>query len=104
MSVRFSRVTAMVNDKAAVFLVGGVPSSQKDLNSWTAFEEFTSELRENTAITVNVEVFAYGEGDIYDATPEEIAYFYKRIEMRPDFIETRTEKLESTEFFMWLEK
>ena len=104
MSVRFSRVKAMTNEKAAIFLVGGIPKSQDDLNGWTAFKDFTSGLRENEAITVSIETFEYGEGEVFDATPEEVAYFYKRIQMRPDFIESRTVKLGESEIFLWLRK
>ena len=45
MSIRFSRVTTMSNNKAAVFFVGGIPASQDDLDSWTAFESFTEDLK-----------------------------------------------------------
>lgn len=104
MSIRFSRVTAMTNDKAAVFLVGGIPESQNDLDSWTAFESFTESLKENEVITSKVETFEYGEDVPVDATPEEIAYFYMRIERDADFIERRTEKTGESEFVLWLKK
>lgn len=104
MSIRFSRITAMTNDKAAVFLVGGIPSTQADLDPWAAFSDFIADLKENEAITAKVETFLYGEEEPFDATPEEIAYFYKRIAMNSDFIENRTEKLSETELFLWLQK
>ena len=104
MSLRFSRVKAMTGNKASIFLVGGVPHSQADLDSWTAFRTFTEDLKDNEQITVCVETFVYGEEDPNDATPEEIAYFYMRIEKRPDFIEARTEKIGESEFFIWLDK
>ena len=43
-------------------------------------------------IKCEVQTYGYGEDDGYgkfDATPEEVAYMQKRIEMRPDFLETR---------------
>ena len=104
MSLRFSRVNAMTKSKASIFLVGGVPQSQADLNCWTAFQSFAEDLEENEQITVCIETFVYGEGEPNDATPEEIAYFYMRMEKRPDFIEARTEKIGESEFFMWLDK
>ena len=44
------------------------------------------------AVSAHVETFLYGGEEPFDATPEEVAYFYKRIERQPDFIDTRTEK------------
>lgn len=104
MSIRFSRVTAMTTEKAAIFLVGGIPVSQEDLDGWTAFQDFTADLNENTVITVSVETFEYGEGEQCDATPEEIAYIYMREDMRTNFIETRTVKTEDSSFVLWLKK
>ena len=48
MSIRFSRVKVMAADKAALFLVGGIPTTQNDLACWTAFQSFSKELEENT--------------------------------------------------------
>ena len=104
MSIRFSRVTTMTNNKAAVFLVGGIPTKQEDLDSWTAFVEFTADMKDDEVITAKVETFEYGEDIPCVATPEEIAYIYKRIEMRPDFIEARTKKISESEIVMWLNK
>lgn len=104
MSIRFSRVTTMTNDKAAVFFVGGIPASQDDLDSWTAFEAFTEDLKENEMVTAKVETFEYGEEYPCDATPEEIAYFYMRLERDSDFIEKRTNKVAESEIVMWLNK
>lgn len=98
MSLRFSRVKAMTDNIASIFLVGGVPQSQADLDNWTAFRSFAEGLKENVQITVCVETFVYGEGELNDATPEEIAYFYMRIDKRPDFIEARTEKIGESVF------
>ncbi len=99
MSIRFSRVTAMTSEKAAIFLVGGIPQSAEDLEGWTAFQEFMADIK-NRPVTACVETFTYGEGEAVDATPEEIAYFYKRTEMRSDFIETRTAKVQESEIFI----
>lgn len=104
MSIRFSQVNAITETKSAIFLVGGTPRSQDDLNGWEAFQSFIADLAVNTPITVYVETFLYGEDEPFDATPEEVAYIYMRIQMRPDFIESRTEKVEESEFFIWLSK
>ncbi len=98
MSIRFSCVKAIAESKACIFLVGGVPRSQSDLEGWTAFREYTAGLEDNAQVTVCAETFVYGGEEPNDATPEEIAYFYMRIEKRPDFIEARTEKVGESEF------
>ena len=100
MSIRFSRVNAITKGKASIFLVGGVPASSADLEGWTAYHDFLEGLPKDTVITVCVETFVYGDGDPVDATPEEVAYMYMRSEMRPDFIEARTEKVAESEFFV----
>ncbi len=104
MSLRFSRVSAMTNDKSAIFLVGGVPKNQNDLDGWNAFDSFVQGIPANEAITAHIETFLYGDEAIVDASPEEIAYFYTRIGMRPDFIERRTEKVGESDMVLWLNK
>ena len=98
MSIRFSRVSAVTENKAVIFLVGGVPTNQGDLDHWTAFRDFARELPANESIFVAVETFEYGGEEPFDATPEEIAYIYKREESRPYFIETRSKKMGDSDF------
>lgn len=104
MSLRFSRITLSSNEKAAVFLVGGIPENQSDLQGWTAFREFIEDVRKDDAIVAHVETFLYGGEEPVDATPEEVAYIYQRVSMRPDFIEKRTEKCGETDLVIWGEK
>ena len=92
MSVRFSRVTLTSGGTTASFLVGGSPRSQTDLQGWTAFESFMKSVPKGETVNAHAETYLYGGEEPVDATPEEVAYFYKRIEMRPNFIEKRTEK------------
>lgn len=98
MSVRFSRVTLTSGGAAASFLVGGGPKSQVDLQGWIAFESFMKSVPKGETVNAYADTFLYGGEVPVDATPEEVAYFYKRIEMRPDFIEKRTEKCGETDF------
>ena len=102
MGVLFSRITAITDTKAAIFLVSGIPSSQSDLEGWSAFQSFTEDLKENDLVTIHTETFVYGSGPVYDATPEEVAYVYMRCEKRPDFIEARTKKISESGFSLRL--
>lgn len=98
MSLRFSRVTLFSDGKTASFLVGGIPQSRADLQGWTAFNNYMNNAQQYKIINANVETFLYGGEEPFDATPEEVAYFYKRIERQPDFIDTRTERIGETDF------
>ena len=98
MSLRFSRVTLYSAGKTASFLVGGIPKSRTDLQGWAAYDNFVSGVPRYTAVNAHVETFLYGGEEPFDATPEEAAYFYKRIERQPDFIESRAEKIGESDF------
>ena len=98
MSLRFSRVTLFSDGKTTSFLVGGIPKSRADLHGWTAFESLLREAGRYQTVNAHVESFLYGGKEPVDATPEEVAYFYKRIERQPNFIESRTEKIGETDF------
>lgn len=98
MSLRFSRVTLYSAGKTASFLVGGIPKSRADLQGWTAYDNFVSGVPRYAAVNAHVESFFYGGEEPFDATPEEVAYFYKRIERQPDFIDTRAEKTGESDF------
>ncbi len=98
MSLRFSRVTLYSDGKTTSFLVGGIPTCRQDLQGWTAFESLLRETGRYHTVNAHVESFLYGGEEPVDATPEEVAYIYKRIRMRPGFIESRTEKIGETNF------
>ena len=98
MSIRFSRVTLTSGGATASFLVGGSPKSQVDLHGWIAFDSFMKSVPKGETVDAHAETFLYGGEEPVDATPEEVAYFYKRIEMRPDFIKKRTEKCGEADF------
>ena len=98
MSLRFSRVTLFSESKTTSFLVGGIPQSRADLQGWTAFDNYMDEAQRYKVINSHVETFLYGGEEPVDANPEEVAYFYKRIERQPNFIESLTEKIGKTDF------
>ena len=98
MSLRFSRVTLYSAGKTTSFLVGGIPKSRADLQGWTAYDNFVFGVQRYTVVNAHVETFLYGGEEPFDATPEEVAYFYKRIERQPDFIESRAEKTGESDF------
>lgn len=98
MSLRFSRVILSSDGKTTSFLVGGIPESLLDLQGWTAFDDFLNDMHRYKVVNAHVEMFLYSGEEPFDATPEEVAYIYKRIERQPDFIESRTEKIGESDF------
>ena len=98
MSLRFSRVTLYSAGKTTTFLVGRIPQRRADLQGWTDYDNFVSDVPRYTVVNAHVETFLYGGEEPFDATPEEVAYVYKRIERQPDFIDIRTEKIGESDF------
>ena len=84
-SVLFSAVTITSDSDQAEFLVAGVPKSYADLEGWTAFESFMDEVDTEQDIKVHVAACLYGEGEVFTATPEEVAYFTIRAAETDDF-------------------
>lgn len=102
MALLFSAVTVTANDKKVEFLVGGIPREFSDLEGWTAFERFMEDISEDTTVKVHAEANIYGGEEIVKATPEEIAYFMKRIEMDENFISSRCQNIDKVDFdFTW---
>ena len=88
----FSKVTLKsdTTNDTTTGLVSGIPRAYSDLEGWKLVDEFLTEQdAESSLITVEVEVYGYGEGNTYAATVEEVAYMYNRLQMRPDFLESR---------------
>lgn len=98
MALLFSAVTATAKDQSVEFLVGGIPREFDDLEGWTAFDNFVEDLGEETEIAIHTESYLYGEGETVKATSEEIAYFMKRIDMKPDFLASRCDNIEDSDF------
>ena len=101
MSLRFSTVRIEINNKNCEFLIGGIPKCQKDLFGWKIFDNFYNNMNVGSKGLAYVDTFLYGEDAIFNATPEEIAYLYKRIEIRPDFIYKRTTKCGYSSFMIY---
>jgi len=89
MAILFSKVTLKTENETAELLVSGFPKQYSDLEGWTVFDKFMEEIDEERSIKVNVDAFLYGEGEVFIATPEEVAYMTMRREMRSDFLESR---------------
>lgn len=98
MALLFSAVTATANEQEVEFLVGGIPREYDDLEGWTAFDDFMGEIDEETEVSIHAEAYLYGEGETVKATPEEVAYMMKRMEMQDNFLASRCDNIESVDF------
>ena len=97
MALLFSAVRATANDQEVEFFVGGIPREYDDLEGWTAFDRFMEDIDEETEVAIHAEAYLYGEEETHRATPEEVAYFMKRIEMDDTFL-SRCDNIESVDF------
>lgn len=98
MALLFSSVTATVSDQEVELLVGGIPREIDDLEGWTAFDRFMGAIDEKTEVYVHAEAYLCGEGESVRATPEEVAYIMKRMDMKADFLSSRCDNIESVDF------
>ena len=74
----------------------------EDLEGWTAFDDLMEELDTETEVQVHVEAYTYGDQETYKATPEEIAYFMKRMEQNENFLSDHCDNIEDADFsFVW---
>ena len=102
MAVLFSAVTVTAGEEEAELLVSGIPREYDDLEGWTIFDDFLEDISEETQVHVHAEAYLYGAEETYQATPEEVAYFMKRIDMNPDFLSNRCTNIEDVDFeFNW---
>ena len=102
MAVLFSAVRVTAGNEEAELLVGGIPREYDDLEGWTIFDEFLAEISEETQVNVHAEAYLYGAEETYKATPEEVAYFMKRIEMDENFLRDSCDCIEDVDFsFQW---
>ncbi len=79
MALLFSAVTVTSESDQAEFLVSGRPTERSDLEGWTAFDDLMSRVDSEQEIAVHVAACLYGDGEVFDATPEEVAYFTLRV-------------------------
>ena len=102
MALLFSAVTVTANDDKIELLVSGIPKEYDEMEGWTDFDDFVNLLREESEVSVHPEGYLYGEGEIVDASPQEIAYFLKRMETDDHFLTDHCTKMENAEFsFTW---
>ena len=99
MAVVFSKVALATEDRQTQFFACGIPKDAEDLEPYTRYHEFADEIDSETEIFVHVDTHLYGEGERFDATPEEMAYFTIRDQNDPKFL-SRCEKIGESDFIV----
>ena len=98
MALLFSAVTLTAEDRRTEFLAAGFPKNERDLAGWTAYESFMSETPPEHDIGVHVSAYTYGGGEVFIATPEEVAYFKMRADRDGRFLAGHCESAGSADF------
>jgi len=98
MSLLFSQVELSTDTESVDFLMGGIPREEDDLKNWMAYEHFVEAVDDDTEICVHAEAYLYGGGETVEASPEEVAYMYSRIQNDSDFLNTRCDNIEDVDF------
>ena len=97
MAIVFSKITLRADELETQFFSCGMVRESGDLDPYTLYHEFTEEISSETEISVHVDTHLYGEGERFDATPEEMAYFTIRDRDDPTFL-ARCEKIGELDF------
>ena len=99
MALLFSHVRVSSPDgNEAEFLVSGIPREFDDFEHYTTFEDFLDGIEEDTEITVHADAYLYGEGETYQASIEEVAYFMLRVQKDEKFLSGHCDHIESVDF------
>lgn len=98
MALRFSAVKLTAQEQSCELLVGGVPTGYEDLTGWTAFDNFLKDIDDEDKVNVQVDTYLYGEGELVDADPAEVAYMKQRQEANPNFLNDRCSNIGVLEY------
>ena len=99
MALLFSRVRASTPDGNEVeFLVSGIPREFDDFDYYTKFEDFIDSIEEDTEISIHAEAYLYGEGETFQASIEEVAYFTLRMQKDENFLSGHCDCIGESDF------
>lgn len=103
MSILFSQVESFSNGDSIKFLASGIPRTYDDLEKYTDFEEFTDLITENCEVLILVNAYLYGDGEMNEASEDELENLNKQIKLNPEFLNNDDiDKIENLNFsFDW---
>ena len=98
MAVLFSAVTLTADNNQVVFFAAGIPRDAKDLEGWTAYENFMDELDSDQEVGAHVEAYLYGESEIVKASFPEVVYLTMRYNADSRFLQNHCKRIENLDF------
>lgn len=98
MAVRFSHIILESDHGATEMLARGKVTESDQLEGYSAYEDYCMDIEDDAVIQVQSDEYLYGEGEIFDATFEELAYFFMRMNDNPNFLANRCSYVGRTEF------
>lgn len=105
MAILFSAVGVKAGEESVNLLVPGTPKKSEDLNGWKVYEYFLMDIGKEAEVTVDVKSYLYGEGEVFKASVEEVAYMGMRMRMQENFLEDRCHCVGNSTFsFNWCPK
>ena len=102
MAILFSQVKVQSGDQSEIFLIDGIPKEYNDLSASRQLEWFLQDIDSDATVQVHADAYLYGEGEVVNATYEELCYFLDRMRLNPDFLKDRCQSAGSSDFnFNW---
>ena len=103
MSIHFSLVTVTANGHETEFFTPYTPQSRDDLEENDDFLDFIADLDEAQDVSVHVEDYIYGEGEVEAASENELADIAARVESDPSFLSDHCDNIADNDFSFWFE-
>ena len=98
MAVCFSYIILESDHGATEMLARGKVTESDQLDGYSAYEDYCMDIEDDAVIQVQSDEYLYGEGEIFDATFEELAYFMMRMNDNPNFLANRCSYVGRTKF------
>ena len=98
MSIHFSLVTVTASGYEAEFYAANTPWSRDDLEENDDFLDFIADLDEAQDVSVHVEDYIYGEGEVEAASVDELADIAARVERDPAFLSDQCDNIADNDF------
>jgi hypothetical protein len=93
MALVFTAVKVTAEKKNMMFLAPGAVRSLEELIHYKPYNDFITEVGKDSSIDTTLAVYQYGEGEKYNATFEELAYFTIRMKNGANFLKDHCKAL-----------
>ena len=94
MALIFTVVKMNAGTHEANFLASGSVKSVDELVQYKPYQDFLRKLNKECVIETSLAIYQYGEGEEFDATIEELAYFTLRMNKGVAFLQNHCKSLD----------